>query len=304
MRFAKSATLLMFLIGVIEARNLRSRSRSRTTSIAPTTTSTTPMPILADDEMMDGEDMNGTDYGPSYNGTNGNDTALSGGHHSKMRMIERAKLHIIRIHILKTLGLTQAPNITVPKYDNLSISESKFCYRPSCSIPTRTTDESLWTNATSNVLNLYFNLTSRKHLAGHVKTATLWLHLKAHERSCSCDNQIVISIAYLVKPLKKHQKKPKRMLADVRVLTHQSNSWQSFNIQRAVAQWTNPKKNFGLQIVIRDLSENVINSREIISHIDCSDPNLQIKECVYNSMPAPINPGSNYPLLFIDNETS
>ena len=33
-------------------------------------------------------------------------------------------------------------------------------------------------------------------------------------------------------------------------------------------------------------------------------PDLQIKECVFNSMPAPTNPVSHYPLLFIDNGTS
>lgn len=295
--FVKSALLLVFFVGVLHARNVKGRGRNTT---PPATTTTTMDKVLSDSSV----ENNLTVYAHYNHSLNETVPENSSMHNSKMHIIQRAKLQIIRIQILKGLGLTQAPNITVPKYENISISESKFCYRPTCSIPSRSTDEEMWTNTTSNVLNLYFNLTSRRHLGGHVKTAALWLHLKAHNHSCLCDSRIIINVGYLAKPLKKHQKKAKRRVTDVRVVTHQSNSWQSFNIQRAVSEWMNPKKNFGLQIVITDQSENILNAREIITHLDCSDPNLQIKECVYNSMLAPINPVTNYPILFIDNETS
>ncbi|CAI9727698.1 XP_014784591.1PREDICTED: uncharacterized protein LOC106879500 [Octopus vulgaris] len=223
----------------------------------------------------------------------------------QFRLIKKTKLELIKQHILSSLGFTQAPNITIAKRNNYSLSDMKKCYRPTCRLPTRSTDEELWNNSTSTVLNLHFNVTSPRSKLVTVKNATLWLHLQMPQVECPCNDAIVINVYILTKALKKNQRKPRRRLAAVRIVKHQGDSWQDFDMQGTVSDWLEQRKNFGLQIIIKDRMENLLNARDIISHTDCSQQNPPSVKCWQNSQLIMVNGNrSALPILIANNHST
>ncbi|GAB1603575.1 uncharacterized protein LOC115227489 [Argonauta hians] len=223
----------------------------------------------------------------------------------KHQIVQQTKLELIKQRILASLGFPQAPNITIPKINNYNLTDMKRCYRPTCHLPTRSTDEELWNNATSTVLNLHFNVTAPRSKLVTVKNATLWLHLQMPQVGCPCNDAIVINVYILTKALRKNQRKPRRHLAAVRIVKHQGDGWEDFNMQETVSDWLQQRKNFGLQIIIKDTMENLLNARDIISHVDCSQQNPPNVKCWENSQTMTANGNESVlPFLMSSNHSS
>ncbi|KAL5007438.1 hypothetical protein ScPMuIL_016244 [Solemya velum] len=203
----------------------------------------------------------------------------------------QSRLSMIRQQVLDSLGWEKPPEINStirriilqnltshPMFSHVLDNRQKNCYAATCMLPAYI-HSSLWTPEGDTSLRLYFDVITFDESEKSLSKAELKLHMRRRE-TCECGTtdstggshhtRLLVTIYQYLRPLRR-RRAPRKRIIDVKMVTWEGNSWATFTVTQAAQDWVfGNVRNVGLEVVVKDTNENIINANEIFDPLDCN----------------------------------
>ncbi|XP_070211476.1 uncharacterized protein [Littorina saxatilis] len=222
------------------------------------------------------------------------------------QMRERSRTHrleSLRNEILRRLGMDQPPTVSPESRDRLrnspvhDIPTSFFtppplqsahrrCYSASCDVPHKV-NTTLWRDSSALGMRLYIPIPRDRHSEDTLQSASLHLFLRPNpvrRRPCSGPSQsesgdchevsgLLVSVYHFVRPLSIRRRRRvvnRRRLLDAKFVAVSGNTWLTFNVGSVAMDWRRHRRNFGLEIIVKDDNDTQIDATSLFVPPDCS----------------------------------
>ncbi|KAL8609872.1 hypothetical protein ACOMHN_020707 [Nucella lapillus] len=221
------------------------------------------------------------------------------------RMRQRSRNHrlqSLRNQILQRLGMDRPPTVTIsPEVRNRVIESfpalfnhpanhtDRRCYSASCNVPHKV-NETLWQNSSSRSLRLFVPVPRDRSSDAALQSATLYVFLKPNalrQVRCDCDGEegegehrpcgtihgFLVQVHQYNRPLsirRRGRVVNRRRLLDAKFVAATGNQWLSFNIRNVASDWRRHRRNFGVEVTMRDDNDTEIDAKTMFVLPDCS----------------------------------